>query len=151
MFLIFINDVSRALNSDVFKVKLFADDLKCYNVSNYLLDSKIVQDKLDILVDWSNKWQLKLSLPKCGSLLLCGYSTFMDSQNLTAGSVSLSIFDDVKDLGVFIDKHLSFSKQVDTVISKAKQRIYLIFKSFKSRDIKLLIAAYKTYNYYSNP
>ena len=43
-----------------------------------------------------------------------------------------------------VHRYLSFSKQLDSVINKAKQCIYLILKSFVPRDIKLLVAAYKT-------
>ena len=126
LFLIFVNDVSSELVSNVYKVKLFADDLKCYNVIDYRSNSEIVQTKLDSLINWSDTWQLKLSLPKCGSLLLCGYSSFIDMHVLTASSEALGVIDIVKDIGVFIDCQLSFSKQLNSVISKAKQRIYLI-------------------------
>jgi len=37
LFWLYINDVSNVLASDVFKAKLFADDLKCYNVKVFLL------------------------------------------------------------------------------------------------------------------
>lgn len=77
--------------------------------------------------------------------LRCGYHSFVDTNVLNTGSVALSVLDVVKDLGVFIDNHLTFTKQLDSVIGKAKQRIYLILKSFQSRDIRLLVSAYKTY------
>jgi len=40
------------MNSDVFRCKLFADDLKGYNMSDYRSNSVIIQEKLDVLIDW---------------------------------------------------------------------------------------------------
>ena len=110
-------------------------------MSDYRVNPYIVQSKLKAPIQWFDtmSWQLKLSFSKCGSLLLCGHASFVDACDLYAYSDPLLILDDTKDLGVVFDRYLSFSKQSDSVISKAKQRIYLIFKSFISRDIKLLI------------
>ena len=65
--------------------------------------------------------------------------------NLTVENIVLPIFDSVTDLGVVIDWELTFTKHILGIVSKAKQRIFLIFKSFQSRDIKLLVFAYVTY------
>ena len=94
---------------------------------------------------WADKWQLRLSTSKCGSLLLKNNSWFEDETNLLLGDNSLTLFDTVKDLGVLVDSSLSFSPHIDSVISKANQRKYLIFKSFESRDIALFTFAYQTY------
>ena len=145
LFVLFINDVPSILSKDLFKSKLFADVLKGYDVSSYRLNPDIVQIKLDTLIQWCKTWQLNLSLSKCGSLMLCGHSPFNDNYDLHAYSDPINTLEDIKDLGVFIDKNLSLTKPLNSVICKAKQRIYLIFKSFVSRNIKLLIAAYKTY------
>ena len=77
--------------------------------------------------------------------MLKNNSWFEDETNLLLGDNSLTVFDTVKDLGVLVDSNLSFSPHIDSVISKAKQRMYLIFKSFESRDIALFTFAYKTY------
>ena len=67
--------------------------------------------------------------------------------NLTVENIVLPIFDSVTDLGVVIDCELTFTKHILGIVSKAKakQRIFLIFKSFQSRDVKLLVFAYVTY------
>jgi hypothetical protein len=104
-----------------------------------------VQTALDSLICWSETWQLKLSVSKCGSLLLGSRSSFIDVNELFIGDDALNTFDVVRDLGVLVDCHLTVSAQIDNVISKAKQRIYLLFKSFKSRDVALLTFAFKTY------
>jgi len=40
---------------------------------------------------------------------------------------------------------LTFSQHITSIISKAKRRIYLIFKTFRSRHIALFIFAFKVY------
>src|ERR1043165_7891153 len=94
---------------------------------------------LDSIVQWSDMWQLKLSNHKCGSLLLKIKAGFDDVNNLLVGDEPFNVLDTVRDLGILVDSKLTFSSH------KAKQRIYLIFKSFESRGIALLIFAYKTY------
>ena len=46
-----------------------------------------------------------------------------------------------KDVWVTIDSHLSFSKHIDEAVSKAKSRSYLLLKSFKNKNIQLMIFA----------
>ena len=144
LFLLFINDLPDIID-DGFHAKLFADDLKSYNIFDYRVNPNAVQISLDSITAWADEWQLRLSTSKCGSLLLKNKSWFEDDTNLFIGESFLVALNTVKDLGVFIDSNLSFSPHIDSVISNAKQRIYLIFKSFESRDITLFIFAYKTY------
>ena len=51
----------------------------------------------------------------------------------------------IKDLGVFIDCDLSFSKHIDGITRRAYQRTYMIYKGFVSRDKIMLSKAYTTY------
>ena len=57
LFLLFINDVSYILTNDVYKAMMFADDLKCYSVSDYRINPDIVQSKLDAIIHWSDTRQ----------------------------------------------------------------------------------------------
>ena len=40
---------------------------------------------------------------------------------------------------------MSFSLHISELVAKAKQRIFFIFRSFKTRDVKHLLLAYKSY------
>ena len=51
----------------------------------------------------------------------------------------------IKDLGVFMDCDLSFSKHIDDKTRRAYQRTYMIYKGFVSRDKIMLSKAYTTY------
>ena len=130
---------------DGFKAKLFADDLKSYNSFDFRNNPIAVQYSLDSISDWSDMWQLKLAIKKCGSLLITHNSRPFDAATLNINDEPLSVLDCVRDLGVLVDSNLSFSSHIDNVIAKSKQRAYLIFKSFESREIDLFVFAYKTY------
>jgi Reverse transcriptase (RNA-dependent DNA polymerase)/Endonuclease-reverse transcriptase len=144
LFTIFINDLPSIFKPD-FKAKLFADDLKAYSATDYSNNIAVAQCSLDAVYAWSNEWQLQLALAKCGSMVL-SRGAFEDDVNvLTIAGQPFASMDLVKDLGVFVDPKLSFSDHIDTVISKSKQRIYLLFKCFNSRNIDLMMLAYTTY------
>ena len=82
---------------------------------------------------------MKLSLGKCGSLLLCGNKNYKDEVSLSVGDTNLEIFADTNDLGVIFDSKLTFSKNISKFISKANRRVYLIFKSFKTRSVNCYV------------
>jgi hypothetical protein len=144
LFLIYINDLPDLFENDVIS-KLYADDLKSYNTYDYRVNPSKTESSLKLISDWAETWQLKLSIQKCGSLLLKGKNNYLDTQDLFITDDLLSVLESVKDLGILVDSQLSFTPHIDSVIARAKQRIYLIFKSFKSRTIKMLMTAYKTY------
>ena len=77
--------------------------------------------------------------------ILCGNKNYNDEVSLRVGDTKLEIFADTNDLGVIIDSKLTFSKNIDEIISKANRRVYLIFKSFKTRSIKMLCIDIETY------
>src|SRR5271163_479582 len=52
---------------------------------------------------------------------------------------------DVLDLGVNFTSRLNFTNHISITIAKAKQRLFLLKKSFLSKNPKILIMAFKTY------
>jgi Reverse transcriptase (RNA-dependent DNA polymerase)/Endonuclease-reverse transcriptase len=144
LFLLFINDLPDVFETD-FRAKLFADDLKSYNTFDYRSKPKSVQSSLDSLVAWSKSWQLQLAISKCGSILLKGNSYFEDVNELFIDNNPLAVLESIKDLGVLVDCKLNFSAEIDSIVTRAKQRMFLLFKSFQSRDVTLFVFAYKTY------
>ena len=51
----------------------------------------------------------------------------------------------MKDLGVIVDKHLTFTEHINSIIKKASTRSILIHKCFLSRDRNSLLKAYAVY------
>jgi hypothetical protein len=144
LFLLFINDLPEVFNNFT-KCKFFADDLKAYDSYNVLDSNDKFQNIVNQIVDWSEKWQMSLSISKCGSLLIVGNSNHDDSNKFVINDSILSQFKTVRDLGVLMDSRLSFCDHIDGVISKCYQRKYLLFKAFRNRDIRLMVFAFKVY------
>ena len=99
LFLLFINDLPDLFDAE-FRVKLFADDLKSYNMFDYRTNPDSIQASLDSLISWSQAWQMQLSTPKCGSILLKGNSPFVDNDELFINNNILTVFESVKDRSV---------------------------------------------------
>jgi hypothetical protein len=57
----------------------------------------------------------------------------------------LAVCEKVRDLGVIYSNKLCFDEYIDSIVSRAYQRIYLIFRSFVTKDVKLLTRAFTTY------
>lgn len=63
LFLLYINDISSIFQSST-SVKIFADDFKLYACTKTLIDEFKLQNDLNKLYIWSQKWQLPISIKK---------------------------------------------------------------------------------------
>jgi len=143
LFILFINDITYSLPPTA-RTKLFADDLKSYiSVTG---DSCITNFSflLDLISKWALKWQLPLSLPKCGWMHITNRAISRELSFNLAGHSLTKLFE-IKDLGILYTSQLSFASHVSNICSKAKQRSYLLRKSFTSSCCEALILAFKTY------
>ena len=62
LFLIYVNDIDEGLTCEISK---FADDTKITTRVTTTADKLQLQSNLDILVSWSNKWQIKFNVDIC--------------------------------------------------------------------------------------
>jgi len=64
LLLIFINDLAEEVVSKMFKL---ADDTKLFRQVSDTVDAVGMQEDLDRLVEWADKWQMQfnVSRPKC--------------------------------------------------------------------------------------
>jgi hypothetical protein len=143
LFLVFINDITRFLPPPV-RCKLFADDLKSYITFNDDHDHRLVPVMLEAISLWSTDWQLPLSISKCNWMLISNCSTPSHDPLILSGS-PLERVNEVKDLGVLFNSKLNFSSHISNIVSKAKQRLYLLFKAFPASNADALILAFKSY------
>ena len=65
MFLIFINDLAENTTSTV---RLFADDCVMYRPIRHANDCEALQEDLNKLHDWEERWQLRFNATKCNIL-----------------------------------------------------------------------------------
>jgi len=65
--------------------------------------------------------------------------------SMSLNSNTLPVVNEVKDLGVFVDSHLTFHSHVDKIVARAFIRPNLILKCFVSSDVSTLIRAFTVY------
>ena len=143
MFVIFINDLDQILSSDVTS-KLFADDAKLYTVIETKENIDNLQENIDKLCAWANDWQLNIAIEKCNIIDFSTTDKDIRFENAINGK-SLPRVNEVKDLGVLFDSRLRFSGHIAQMVTKAKQRLFLLFRAFRIREKKPLLRAYKSY------
>ena len=143
LFLLFIDDVSHFFPPSA-KCKLFADDLKSYVAASDNSNQVNVSLLLDAITDWSLTWQLPLSPSKCNWMII---SNRLPSQTLsfTLAGCCLQQTDEVKDLGILFNSRLGFDSHITNIIVKAKQRIFLLKRSFVYSNSSVLVKGFKTY------
>ncbi|KAG7301647.1 hypothetical protein JYU34_014621 [Plutella xylostella] len=123
LFAIFINSISENLSSSY---HLYADDLQIYTQS---VTSDLPQaiaatnNDLNIILDWSRRYGLKVNPTKTQSILigssrlLCNVD-YAHLPSIIFDNVQIPFGNVVKNLGIFIDKHLSWGPQLDSVSRK---------------------------------
>ena len=144
LFLIFINDLPDKVRN---LVKIFADDTKIYSTINNNEDIDSLQQDLDNLSEWSNTWKLGFNAKKCKSMHI-GYRndrhtyTMLDAQ--TGERTEIEQVDEEKDLGVYFQSDLKFTKQINCCVNKANRMIGIIKRNFSSLDKETFLILYKS-------
>ena len=142
LFVLFINDIANVFNDSKCTCKLYADDLKLYSTLETDSDISYLQEKLTSVYDWSDKWQLGILYSKC-FLMYVGNTRC--NENLFLNVNMLPVVDRVKDLGIVMDSHLTFTHHMDQIVARAFTRANLIHKCFVSRDTATLTRAIIVY------
>ena len=137
LFLIYINDLDDSITSNVLK---FADDTKLFRKVNTDGDKQHLQNDLDRLVKWSEKWQMLFNFGKC-KCLHTGHGNL--NVNYKMGDTVLGTTVKEKDLGVTISADMNVSEQCGIAASKGNQILGLIRRNITYKGKKLIIPLYK--------
>ena len=106
------------------------------------VDYHTLQNKLNQLFEWSERWQLSISLNKCNIMYIGNTDCKL---NMSLNSKTLPLVNEVKDLGVIVDSHLTFHSHIDKIVARAFIRSNLILKCFVSRDVSTIMRAFMVY------
>ena len=137
LFLIYINDLDDSITSNLLK---FADDTKLFRKVNTDGDKQHLQNDLDRLVKWSEKWQMLFNFGKC-KCLHTGHGNL--NVNYKMGDTALGTTVKEKDLGVTISADMKVSEQCGIAASKGNQILGLIRRNITYKGKKLIIPLYK--------
>ena len=129
-FLLFINDLpSVALNCTT---ALFADDSKCFKEINDPSDCILLQNDLNAMFEWSQRWNMNFNPSKCKILTITRrcHPVFY---NYLMNGTSLEHVGSFTDLGVLIDEKLTFNPHINQLISKCNKMCGFIKRSLGFR------------------
>jgi len=126
---------------------MFADDIKLYSEISELSDTIHLQNDLTKLYNWSKTWKLKLNPGKCKSFSVT-LKRYPVVQHYAIGDTCLETVETIRDLGVILDRRLTFCFHIGTIVSKANQIMGVIMRSMQSGckvgtfDWKPILTAY---------
>ena len=135
LFIIFINDMPDKITS---MVHLFADDTKISLRLTNQNQTNDLQNDIDRLDEWSDKWKLRFNIAKCKTMHI-GYHNDKHIYQMGSGEsrMYLNQVTSEKDLGITFQDDLQFTKHL------ADSMLGLIHCSFQHKDNEMLIHLYK--------
>ena len=120
LFLVHINGLEEGATGNILK---FADDTKLFRKVKEIGDTFFLQDDIDTLVKWSEKWQMLFNFGKCKCLPTGPGNTGM---NYEMGGTILSKTVKERDLGVTMNANMKVSEQCRIAASKGNQVLGMI-------------------------
>ena len=137
LFLVYINDLEDGVTGKILK---FADDTKLFRKVKEIGDKQNLQDDMDTLDKWSEKWQMLFNFGKCKCLHTGPGNTGM---NYEMGGTILSKTVKEKYLGVTVNANMKVSEQCRIAASKGNQIIGMIRRNITYKEKSLIIPLYK--------
>ena len=137
LFLLYINDINNAIKS---QIKLFADDCVLYRNIRNQNDQVILQNDLDTISSWAEKWLMELNINKCSVLSITINSIFHDNNILGAMLKRVTNHDY---LGVTISSDLNWLRHVTKIYNKASRTHGLLKRTLSHCSQNVKSIAYK--------
>jgi hypothetical protein len=138
LFLIFINDIDYKLKSKLCK---FADDSKLGNKCKTKNEVDELQNDLNEIFNWCNKWDMELNFDKC-AVLHVGRTNANNDYMLNNSKIKTVVSE--KDLGVLVDDNLKFSEHCADAVKQANSVLGIIKRNIKYKTKDVIIRLYKT-------
>ena len=138
LFSVYINDLEEWVTGRLLK---FADDTKLFIKNKEIGDKRKLQDDIDKLVRWSEKWQMLFNFGKCKSLHTGPGNTGMKYE---MGGTILSKTVKEKDFGVTMNANMKVSEQCRIAASKGNQVLGMIRRNITYKEKILIVPLYKT-------
>ena len=142
LLLVYINDISESLKTA--SISLFADDALLYCTVNNMVDSKLFQEDLTLLEEWANQNRMVFNTDKCQVVRFNKHSCDDSILNYHLYGQSLENVSSFKYLGVHISDNFSWDMHLESIISKASQRLGMIKHVLYDSPRKVKRVAYLT-------
>ena len=138
LFLIYINDLPDELSS---QVRLFADDTAVYLTTGDTEDGKVLQNDLDRLSVWEDRWDMEFNPSKCKVVRVTTSKRLIDVTYTLHGQV-LEVVTSARYLGVDISSGLSWNPHIDRITKIATRTLNFIQRNIKTKRYERLPTAH---------
>ena len=146
IFILFIDDIVDCFvpgEINPTSLSIFADDLKLYCAYELPHENSSLIDTVSNIEAWSAIWQLRIN-PDKSTLLQYGKASY-DRHQYVICNKTIMPSNNVCDLGMLYDLKLRFHDYIDEIVTRAFQRVNLLFRAFISGNVLILTRAYITY------
>jgi hypothetical protein len=142
LFVIFINDMDDTVEGLVDILRKFADDTKLGQTVEKDEDRARLQEALDKLCSWADKWGMAFNVAKCKVMHMGsrnpGFSYTMNNQALESTA-------EERDIGVIISDSLKPAAQCAKAAKTAQGVLGQLTRAFHFRDRHVFMRLYKQY------
>jgi hypothetical protein len=128
LFNIFINDIVDYISHST--PYLYADDLKLLKIIKTKQDPLLLQKDLNSVSHWCDLNGMQLNVAKCFHVKFTRRHNNIDSAYYLNGA-KIQEVDHINDLGVIIDKKLTFGAHLENIIKKASNMLGFIIRISK--------------------
>ena len=139
LFLAFINDLPSAVKSSV---RLFADDCVMYRPVHSQEDCRLLQEDLDKLSEWEDKWCMKFNATKCNSITITRRKNIINHE-YTLHGIQLEKVDSAAYLGVELSADLTWARHMNKTCAKANKSLAFLRRNLQVQSKPLKEMAYK--------
>ena len=147
MFVIFINDIDEAISTVTNIISKFADDTKVGRIVDSEEDRAALQEDINNLLVWTDKWQMEFNRGKC-KVLHVGRGNPQFSYTMGGYAPAGQVLDttkEEKDVGVIIHESLKPSANCAKRVKKGNQVLGQMARAFSYRDKYTWLRLYKQY------
>jgi len=141
-FLIYINDINSKLSPGT-EIRLFADDSLLYRKIKNINDTVILQNDLDQLQLWEQKWKMEFHPQKCELLRITNKRNIINT-SYYIHNTKLNQTKSSKYLGVIIDEKLKFKEQHTATLKKANCTLAFLRRNLNKCSPNIKQNCYKT-------
>ena len=140
LFLLYINDIHSGINSTV---RLFADDTALYKKIASQSDADSLQEDLNTLQRWEERWQMRFNVSKCHVLSVTNKLNPIQSA-YSLHQQPLERVNSAKYLGVEISSNLNWGKHVEAISARTNQTSAFIYRNLRGCPVSAHTHCYKS-------
>ena len=145
LFLIYINDITVNIKSNI---RIFADDVSLFKVvEDIAISHEDLQHDLNLISQWAEQWRLRFNPDLTKQAVEVIFSTKIKPPNhphLICNNSAVKLVDEHKQLGIILDKKLSFTSHIYSKLSIARKGIGTILRLRKYLPRNILEQIFKT-------